>query len=239
MNDTQLYGYSTPYAIDNEGDLYVSNGHLVNDSNWTLFNKGFATVVNTAIYRTGNSDNGTGVNNLGNYIMIGGSISSSCYGLANKGSGSASIDGTSITTGYGYECILQGGVWQIVVWNSGLSTGHRAVLSNSTAGVALYNCSITGELSDYVVTVDTGYVGAVIRLYGMSMLGNIRFYTWTEYGGQDDIISEIGVKQTTANGNATMVEVYKSHHNNETGTYITHIYLDGGDYLSQANYVLN
>lgn len=60
-----------------------------------------------------------------------------------------------------------------------------------------------------------------------SGVSRVQFPTWTEYNGQDDIASEWGTNSSVSgirNGNIFTFRVNVSDHNNEGGTYHTHIY---------------
>lgn len=52
----------------------------------------------------------------------------------------------------------------------------------------------------------------------------IYFPTWTLDGGQNDIVWHKASKTRRYNCNAYYYTINKSEHNNESGTYITHIY---------------
>ncbi len=58
------------------------------------------------------------------------------------------------------------------------------------------------------------------KLNGASAVNKIEFPTWTEKNDQDDLIWHLG----TINGNTATCYIKTSDHNNEYGTYITHIY---------------
>ena len=59
------------------------------------------------------------------------------------------------------------------------------------------------------------------------MVDRVQFPTWTEAGGQDDIASDWGTNAAvtgTKDGDIYTYKVKISDHNNETGSYTTHIY---------------
>ena len=53
----------------------------------------------------------------------------------------------------------------------------------------------------------------------------VQFPTWTNKEGQDDIIWYNGSKTVRNDINVWYCHIKKSEHNNENGTYITHIYV--------------
>ena len=65
-------------------------------------------------------------------------------------------------------------------------------------------------------------------------ISKVLFPTWTEANGQDDIIYHEG----TILGNTANVYIKTSEHNNEIGTYITHIYAydQAGNALGMEGY---
>lgn len=64
------------------------------------------------------------------------------------------------------------------------------------------------------------------NVYDESGISSVRFPTWTENGGQDDLIWHEG----TVSGNTATCYISTAEHNSEYGKYITHIYAyDGYD----------
>jgi len=58
-------------------------------------------------------------------------------------------------------------------------------------------------------------------------VNRVQFPTWTEYNGQDDLLPNWNTESAASgiiSGNRVSFRVDTSSHNNETGTYITHIY---------------
>ena len=84
----------------------------------------------------------------------------------------------------------------------------------------------------YMEKTQEGDSSCKIAIYGPS-LSNVQFQTWTDYNGQDDIIT---YNTTNANGwhEAT---VYKSEHNGETGIYNINMYDSTGLIGSTAQYL--
>jgi len=53
----------------------------------------------------------------------------------------------------------------------------------------------------------------------------VQMATWTEAGGQDDLVWHVAVKD----GNTAVCTINKADHNNESGRYITHVYIRNGE----------
>ena len=91
-----------------------------------------------------------------------------------------------------------------------ISDHEKPIISNITVS----NVSSQGYTVNCEVTDNVG-------------VNRVQFPTWTEYGGQDDILPE-WTQSSEASGiineNKVSFRVNTSSHNNETGTYITHIY---------------
>ena len=91
-----------------------------------------------------------------------------------------------------------------------ISDHEKPIISNITVS----NVSSQGYTVNCEVTDNVG-------------VNRVQFPTWTEYGGQDDILPEWPQSPEASgiiNGNKVSFRVNTSSHNNETGTYITHIY---------------
>lgn len=91
-----------------------------------------------------------------------------------------------------------------------ISDHEKPIISNITVS----NVSSQGYTVNCEVTDNVG-------------VNRVQFPTWTEYGGQDDVLPEWTQSSEASgviNGNKVSFRVNTSSHNNETGTYITHIY---------------
>lgn len=175
------------------------------------------------IRRTGNDDVGTAINSLGALYLHGGKITSVVYGVAVKAGASAMKDMTIETTGT-YPALLIGDAIGVNVFNSYINAKNIAGVSEGTGYLILVNCAVNGSLSGKTCALTSISDGIILRMYGQTITGNIYFYTWTENNGQDDIKTYESNDEITSNGTAKTVYVYKANHNNESGTYITHIY---------------
>ena len=101
------------------------------------------------------------------------------------------------------------------------------VLTNN-ASVYLWNCSSDLKIAGRVIEMHTASDGYTIGIYGVEAqnASSVRFGTWTNKNGQDDLKWTQGTKVTNgAKSIRWQSKIYKSAHNNETGNYITHIYM--------------
>lgn len=110
-----------------------------------------------------------------------------------------------------------------------MSTTTHYLVQDSTKPTAInyYVDNITGDGYDVYVT------GVLDDLSGIN---RVQFPTWTDYKGQDDIDTNWGdssMSKGTNLGNGTWkFHVNRSAHNNEYGSYTTHIYV----YDNSGNY---
>ncbi len=109
--------------------------------------------------------------------------------------------GLSITNIYAYDAAGNEKTGGAAVYIPEPDT-EAPIITNTTTVSDYYGYTITCNVSDNV---------GVTR---------VRFPTWTDYNGQDDLIWHEG----TISGNTASCYISKSEHNNETGLYITHIY---------------
>lgn len=80
------------------------------------------------------------------------------------------------------------------------------------------------------------YAGSYeIIAYGIDPTATqVQFPTWTDHNGQDDIIWYDGEK---VDQGVWKIRIYYNKHNNETGSYITHIYVNGVFWDANASIV--
>lgn len=225
-------------TVENNGTLNILGGLITSNANWTLYNStsGTTTMTGGEIRRTGNDDVGTAINSLGALYLHGGKITSVVYGVAVKAGASAMKDMTIETTGTYPALSLEGGIG-VYVWNSYINAPIAAA-SYDNSGLILVNCVVNGSLLNKVCTLTSINEGAILRLYGQTTTENVNYYTWTENNGQDDIKAYESNDEITSNGTAKTVYVYKANHNNESGTYITHIYYTSWEFIAGFSFTL-
>lgn len=122
---------------------------------------------------------------------------------------SGAIEGNYMTHIYAYDA---SGNWKCVPLS-------KAVYIDRTAPT----------VSDVKVTVEKNNSGYTIRckVADKSGIDRVQFPTWTEKNGQDDINKSWSTSSLASGqliGNEYVYTVKTSDHNNELGTYITHIY---------------
>jgi hypothetical protein len=99
---------------------------------------------------------------------------------------------------------------------------------SATKGIAVYVDKTIPSISNIKVydITETGYTISCTATDNVS-ISRVQFPTWTEKDWQDDLLKDWGTNtklKGTANGNTYTFRVNISEHNNEYGTYITHIY---------------
>ena len=149
--------------------------------------------------------------------------------------------------------------------NRNSTNGAAVVANNANSKISLYNSNINGNLassvgkddsSSYVYLFNSKLDGNIYRESKQGKIvevvssttgfdiyyfdnylweSSLRFPTWTENKGQDDIIWYDGKIGNRHNGRMFYCRVNKSEHNNENGKYITHIY-EGMDYKCALTY---
>lgn len=202
----------------NSGTYTGNNGHSVYNGGTLTFNGGTIslplTTGQTALY-----------SNSGTVKMTGGTISSNSYGLVIHG-------GTGAVTGGTIQSNTANG-WAVLVRNTGSATISSATIKGSPNAVInqrdgycdFRNTSLSGSVIGKVILVNksgTYYNSFIWGISSSAVL--VRFPTWTSANGQDDITWGEGTKGTVNNSTCWYYTVYKSQHNNESGTYITHVY---------------
>jgi len=114
-----------------------------------------------------------------------------------------------------------------------LSAGSHTVTirattkSNTTYTVATISLTVKDPISPTISDVKVSNVTKSGYRISCTVSDNagiskVQFPTWTESGGQDDLIWHAG----TISGSTAYYDVKASEHNNENGVYITHIYVD-------------
>ena len=101
----------------------------------------------------------------------------------------------------------------------------KVTITSDKTGPTISNAKVTNvDSTGYTVTCTVTDASGVNR---------VQFPTWTEKNGQDDLLSgwEVSPKASgTRNGDTFTFRVKTSDHNNESGTYYTHIYAYDNSY---------
>ena len=231
---------------DSSGTVTFNSGTLKGTSGWTIYNEGNFNFKGGSLQHGGNS-NGAAVMNLKKFTMSGGSITSSEFGIVDRGTNAilTASNATIQTTGSAKNAIhheagkatitnctikatqqsTSGAVWNNTSKYTDVIIKSRSSnygLSGSVAGKVLATTNTsTGQAQENITIYNTGY-------------STLSWPTWTSKAvngiQQDDITWDI----TTNSSGTHTYTVKKSAHNNETGTYIVHIYENNNGTLGSA-----
>lgn len=114
--------------------------------------------------------------------------------------------------------------------NSTYKNPTKVTVTSDKTGPAISNARITNVDS-------TGYT-VTCTVTDASGVNCVQFPTWTEKNDQDDLLSgwEVSPKASgTRDGNTYTFRVKTSDHNNESGTYYTHIYAYDNSYRGNGS----
>lgn len=135
-----------------------------------------------------------------------------------------SLDSTANTNSYSYD-----------------QNGRLLLQTNSSGEVTFFQYDQNGNLTSKKKTVTTTSIFTMdsidltnpsydVYAYGVPVSAtNVLFPTWTENNGQDDLKSPWIQGEKVADG-VSKTTILLSKHNYETGTYYTHVYVDGKFY---------
>ena len=236
----------TYYAITNKGSLNITGGTIQNSVSYTVENTSSMSMSGGTISLTG-TNNLTALMNLGTLSMTGGSVDSYAHGLVTRGTNAYSYVTNATITARNNIGIFsdEGGLAN--VYNSRINCTNAYVANQDKNGkLILYNCTWSTNtkmtMNDGIIAVFTDSTFYDVYCYGYSGTSRVTFPTWTAANNQDDITWGDGTKTTNTNNDVWYYRVYRSSHNNEGGTYYTHIYQEINGSLSlisdkvQVNY---
>ena len=222
------------YAITNKGTLNITGGTITNTVSYTVENASNMNMSGGTISLTG-TNNLTALMNLGTLSMTGGAVNSYAHGLVTRGTNAYSYVTNATITAQNNIGIFsdEGGVAN--VYNTTITCANAYVANTDKNGkLVLYNCRWSTNLKmsmyDGVIAVFTDSTFYDVYCYGYPNASRITFPTWTAANNQDDITWDNGTKTINTNNDVWYYRVYRSSHNNEGGTYYTHIYqeINGG-----------
>ena len=217
--------------MTNQGKLTLTGGgKIAANSGNVIVNSGTLTLSGSTI--DGYNATIAVVNTSGTFSMSSGTISGGTYALQVSG-GSANTTGGTITSKVGGTATT---IWAL---QSGKIELKNTSVTNSAGGVAVTNQTgnganfiirnrgsnygISGKPDGYIIaTTNTGpgQASEKVTIYQANSQ-RVLFPTWTSNNGQDDID---WMRAESSNVLVHTVTIYKSNHNNETGTYNVHIY---------------
>lgn len=254
INGNGIMQNTNTNTIINNNNLTIQNGTIKGTDSIVISNMGSLIMTggnalgyskNTTVYTIKNNSNmdfrggkisleqggGTAMMNSINsksFKMSNGTITSTEYGLVILG-GTAYTTGGTVTSSTRYNTLLvrDYGKGEFISTRF-INRGSGNAVSNETGKAN--NVTIRSRESNYGVSGTIN--GVIICTTNVSKgqpyekvtinFGNQYMYfpTWTSKNGQDDII---WMKSQNSSGTHT-ITIYKSDHNNEGGTYYTHIY---------------
>lgn len=199
---------STTYiTINNSGTLTINSGTITNGA-YPVHNYGTLNVKGGTICSTSFN----AIVNWGTANVTGGKIYNSSGNdrpVWQKG-GTLNVSGGTIQTGNTGTIYASGGT-------TNLSGSNRMINTTSTMPVELGGGTVVGPTIKNLTST-----GCEIYMYtNNSNITSVKFPTWTDNNGQDDIIWGSG---TSKGSNVFYYKVNASAHNNEKDNYITHIY---------------
>ena len=222
---------------DTTGTVVFNSGTLKGTSGWTVLNGGNFN-FNGGSIQHGGSSNGTAIMNTKKFTISGGSITSSEYGVVDRGSDAifTASNATIQTTGNKYNALHhEAGKATIVNCTVKATQSTSNAIANNTSNYT--DVIIKSRASNYGISgLIFGKVLATTNTSKGQAQENITIYntgytslfwpTWTSKAvngnAQDDLTWDI----TTNSSGTHTYTVKKSAHNNETGAYNVHIYVN-------------
>lgn len=222
---------------DSSGTVTFNSGTLKGTSGWTIYNEGNFNFKGGSLQHGGNS-NGAAVMNLKKFTMSGGSITSSEIGIVDRGTNAilTASNATIQTTGSAKNAIHH---------EAGKATITNCTVK-ATQSTSNAVCNNTSNYTDVIIKSRASNYGISGLIFGKVLATtntskgqaqeNITIYntgytslfwpTWTSKAvngnAQDDLTWDI----TTNSSGTHTYTVKKSAHNNETGAYNVHIYVN-------------
>ena len=253
LNGKKLSGNdNTKEIVKNEGTLsIVGNGTIEADKTSGIYNLSIATIENGTITSNGSFtvhnkgtlsmkggkiehkdyDFGTAfMNQEGDFYMTAGQIISNGFGLVTRNGGLSHILGNNtLIKSTSQNAIvadtLEGKEGASVLCVNANIDGSIRIDDNEKLYLIDCNMENIAMFSDNIVEVYTNEEGYDIYLYdNNTKYTKVQFPTWTVNNGQDDIIWYEATSKMKNNKKTWYYSIKKSEHNNENGTYITHIY---------------
>lgn len=215
--------------IDVDSKVKISNGSIdCNDTTHALNNKGNLTLENVNINLKKEGTTATALYNASGSTLTssGGSVTSSGFGVVNRSTNKIELNRMVITaTAQNRNAVM------VDIENSGIDL-LRCTINGTiyapyeSSRIYGYNTLVYGSRSGYIIRINRVTDGHyIVALHGYDSI-DVYFPTWTEAKGQDDIQWYRGILTTDSYSTFKKADIYASNHNGETGSYITHFYLD-------------
>ena len=222
---------------DTTGTVVFNSGTLKGTSGWTIYNLGSFNFNGGSLQHEGSST-GSAVMNTKKFTISGGSITSTEYGVVGRGSNAVfTASNVTIQTTGSAKNAIQNEAGKATIINCTV----KATQSTSNAV-----CNNTSNYTDVIIKSRASNYGISGLIFGKVLATtntskgqaqeNITIYntgytslfwpTWTSKAvngnAQDDLTWDI----TTNSSGTHTYTVKKSAHNNETGAYNVHIYVN-------------
>ena len=208
-------------AIKNVGTMTILSGNYINNQDGhCIVNLGTMTIEDGSFQIAYAGSTGTTIYNESSSTLTvnGGTLETTSWGIVNHGA-TVNINSMRIHSSSRYDLLNRAG-GTTTLKNSVLN-GSSVILNEEGTVVALVT-QLNGSISGVVYGFGWNSDGsAEWQVYGKS---DGACATWTSNNGQDDL-KWVTMSSFTGTYNTYLYcRVYKSDHNNESGTYITHIY---------------
>ena len=192
-------GSASGHCVNNLGTMTIEDG---------LFSLTYVGTGSTTIYSDTSST----------LTINGGTVETTGYGVVNNGA-TVTINSMTINTTSQID-LLNRESGNTTVKNSTF-TGNSGIL-NSAGKVVVWTSKVNASISGVVYRFGWNSDGsAEWQVYGKS---DGKCATWTSNNDQDDLKWETMGSYTDTYNTYLYCRIYKSDHNNESGTYNTHIY---------------
>ena len=226
-------------GINNYGTFYIRGGTITSPQGFTVNNFGKLYMYAGTIKHTKKGSNGTALFNNVNGVTrtTGGTIESTAYAFVNHSNlGTSDSSKQSILQNMNISITYSGGHITILNRNNSNTLTKHCVFTSLSSESILYNESgVLFSFDDDRKQSKTTKVVGIVYMYNKWPDGHVQitafnrsdvtsFPTWSSNNGQDDIKWYAPTTLTDEQGTYQYVSVYKSNHNNDTGTYYTHIY---------------
>ena len=214
-------------TVNNYGTMTIENGTYLNNatSGHCIWNHGTMTIEDGVFTLTYVGTGSTTIysDTSSTLTINGGTVDTNSWGVVNNGA-TVKINAMTIKVNVtGRNALLNREGGTTTLKDSILESGDSVVLWNADGTVVIYYVSgIHGKISGVVYGFGWNSDGsAEWQVYGKS---DGACATWTDNNGQDDLKWVTMNSYTGPYNTYLYCRVYKSDHNNESGTYITHIY---------------
>ena len=241
-------------AIRNLGTMTITSGTYTLETRSTatfLVGNGDGCKMTISGGTFTNNTPGTAIYNTGTLNMTGGTVkaktSGQGYGIvsANRTKNKAVATIKNVTVS-GVTALQSGNLegsstqyYGTIEATSCTTTGKQAS-SGEGSWTKLYYCTIRSATyapgSGVIARVTKGTTNYTVYIYGPSKSQQVKLPTWTNSGGQDDLLWHMATFTTsstvaTSPGGYWSYNINKSAHNNGTGAYITDVYkeVNGSD----------